>query len=85
VSQHKHLWKLRKTVFPSFFFVHLVESLLQQDKEDGSGGSEVMIETSADLRMQGEIQEFYAWLDEGRNTMTEAGTRERNNDSAGVT
>jgi hypothetical protein len=44
-----------------------------------------MIETSADLRMQGEIQEFYAWLDEGRNTMAEAGTRERNNDSAGVT
>jgi hypothetical protein len=27
---------------------HLAESLLQQDKEDGSGGSEVMIEISSD-------------------------------------
>ena len=32
-----------------------------------------------------EIQEFYAWLDEGSNAMAEAGARERNNDSAGVT
>ena len=31
------------------------------------------------------LQEFYDWLDEGRNAMAEAGTRERNNDSAGVT
>jgi hypothetical protein len=44
-----------------------------------------MIETSADSKMQEEIQEFYAWLDEGRNAMAEAGARERNNDSAGVT
>jgi hypothetical protein len=64
---------------------HLAESLLQQDKEDGPGGSEVMIETSADSKMQEEIQEFYAWLDEGSNAMAEAGARERNNDSAGVT
>jgi hypothetical protein len=38
---------------------HLVESLLPQDKEDGPGGSEVMIETPPDLRMQAEIEEFY--------------------------
>jgi len=64
---------------------HLAESLLQQDKEDGPGGSEVMIETSADSKMQREIQEFYAWLEEGSNAMTEAGARESNNDSVGVT
>ena len=64
---------------------HLAESLLEQDKEDGPGGSEVMIETSAGSKMQDEIQEFYAWLDEGSNAMAEAGARERNNDSAGIT
>ena len=52
---------------------------------DGTGGSEVMIETSADSKMQGETQEFYAWLDEDSNGINETGGRERNNDSDGVT
>ena len=56
--------------------VHLVQSLLKQDKEDGPGGSEVIIETPADVRMRSQIQEFYAWLDEDSNGMTETGTRE---------
>ncbi len=35
-----------------------------------------MIETPPNLRMQAEIKEFYSWLDEGSNSMAEAGARE---------
>jgi hypothetical protein len=31
---------------------HLAQSLLQQDKEDGPGGTEVIIETPPDLSLQ---------------------------------
>ena len=35
-----------------------------------------MIETPPNLRMQAEIKEFYSCLDEGSNSMAEAGARE---------
>ena len=38
---------------------HLTETLFQQDKQDGSGGCEVIKETPEDLRIHSEIQEFY--------------------------
>jgi hypothetical protein len=64
---------------------HLAESLLQQDKKDGPGGSEVIIETPSDLEMRSEIEEFYAWFDEGSNVLVESRVHERNNGIAGVT
>ena len=64
--------KLGEIETVKFYFVHLTENSLQQHKEDGTGGSEVIIETPVDLRIRSEVQEFYAWLDEGINVMTEA-------------
>ena len=37
---------------------HLSQNLFQEEKEDGPGGSEVIIETPDDLRIRSKIEEF---------------------------
>jgi hypothetical protein len=65
------------------------QRLLEQEKEDGPGGAEDVLDNSAGLDMESGIREFWTWIEKGNKdhteAMLEADTRERNVGTTTVT